>query len=517
MTIRGLTQERVIAGGLAAAALLLAIAFSAVPASADTSVHRLADLNPGGASSSPADFTGVGGSTYFTAVGAGSGRELWWTDGNSATRVADIRPGPASSDPSELINLGGVLVFVADDGVHGRELWRYDGVNPPAMAADLSGLGGSNPGDLVNAAGTLFFHAQSDPATGDELWKYDGFNPPVMLAPMPGGIAFTGGSDPTDLTAVGGTVYFWANDSPMHATELWKSNGTDSGTVLVEDINTTFEPPPGSGFLGQERLPMAAVGGQLLFDANNDTDGIELWKYDGTNPPVEALAADGGINPGAGGSTPAGITDINGTAFFSANDGTNGIELWKSDPPYTGASLISDVNPGLNSYPEKFTPVNGSVFFSAQNGLDGTELWRTDGGSVSELLAGAGGIRPGFFGSSPNYLTAFGNMLLFEANDGTGFELWQSDGTTASRVAQINPNGGSYPNSLANVNGVVYFAADDGTAGSELWRTGPAAPGKKAKACKKKKAKGKAEAAAKNKKKKKKHCKKKKRKGKRRR
>jgi ELWxxDGT repeat protein len=506
MIIPRSTQERVIAGGLAVAALLLAILFSAVPASAETSVHLLADLNPGGASSSPADFTGVGGATYFTAVGAGSGRELWWTDGNSATRVADIRPGPASSDPSELTNLGGALVFVADDGVHGRELWRYDGVNPPAMAADLSGLGGSNPGDLVNAAGTLFFHAQSDPATGDELWKYDGFNPPVMMAPMPGGIAVPGGSDPTDLIAVGGTVYFWANDG-AHATELWKSNGIDAGTVLVADTNPGFEPPPGSGFQGQVRSPLGSAGGNVFFDASDGTNGIELWKYDGSGSPVMVNAAGGGINPGAGGSTAAGITDVNGTAFFSANDGTNGIELWKSDPPYTGASLISNINPGLNSYPEKFTLVNGNIFFSAQNGLDGTELWRTDGGSVSELLAGAGGIRPGFFGSSPNYLTAFGNTLLFEANDGTGFELWQSDGATATRVAQINPNGGSYPNALANVNGVVYFAADDGATGSELWRTGPAAPGKKAKACKKKR---KAKSAAKHKKKKKKPCKKKK-------
>jgi ELWxxDGT repeat protein len=428
--------------------------------------------------------------------------------------VADINPGPASSDPSELTNLGGALVFVASDGVHGRELWRYDGANPPAMVADLSSMGGSNPGDLVNAAGTLFFHAQSDPATGDELWKYDGSSPPVMLAPGLGGINPAGGSDPTDLIAVGGTVYFWANDG-LHATELWKSNGSDAGTLLVADTNPGIEPPPGPGPLGQARSKLGSAGSTVLFDADDGTNGIELWRYDGTGSPVMVNAAGGGINPGAGGSTAAGITDINGTAFFSAVDGSHGIELWKSEAPYTGASLISDINPGLNSYPEKFTLVNGTVFFSAQNGLDGTELWKTDGGSVSELLAAGGGIRPGFFGSSPNYLTAFGGTLLFEANDGTGFELWQSDGATASRVARINPNGGSYPNSLANVNGVVYFAADDGTTGSELWRTGPAAPPKKH--CKKKrKGKGKAKTAAKHKKKhKKKNCPRKKKKHKR--
>jgi ELWxxDGT repeat protein len=509
-------MERFVACALAASALLLA--YLAPAASADTSVHRLADLNPGVANSFPADFTGVNGSTFFTAVGAGTGRELWWTDGNSAARVADIRPGPASSDPSDLTNLGGALVFVADDGVHGRELWRYDGVNPPAMVADLAGVGGSNPGDLVNAAGTLFFHAQSNPAVGDELWKYDGSNPPMMPSPgLPGaGIAGVGGSDPTDLIAIGGSVYFWANDG-LHATELWKSNGTNGGTVLVADTNPAIDPPPGSGPQGQARTKLGSAGSTVLFDASDGTNGIELWKYDGSGSPVMVNAAAGGINPGANGSTPAGITDVNGTAFFSAVDGSHGIELWKIQAPYTGASLIADINPGLNSYPQKFTAVNGTVFFSAQNGLDGTELWKTDGGSVSELLAAGGGVRPGFFGSSPNYLTAFGGTLLFEANDGTGFELWQSDGATASKVAQINPNGGSYPNALANVNGVVYFAADDGATGSELWRTGPpvlAAPAAK-KRCKKAKGKGKAKhkvAAKHKKKKKKKHCSRKKKK-----
>jgi ELWxxDGT repeat protein len=377
------------------------------------------------------------------------------------------------------------------------------------MVADLAmgpGNESSNPGDLTVAGGTLFFHAEANGAMGDELWKYDGTNPPVMLAPTPGGIAAIGGSDPSDLAAIGGTVFFWADDV-QHATELWKSNGTNGGTVLVADINTATDM---GAPLGQLRTPLGVAGSTLLFSADDAVNGSEPWKYDGTNPP--AMVKAGGINPGAAPSNPTDFFDLNGTALFQAEDGTHGIELWKSPPSYTSASLVADINPGLSSYPGQFTLANGAVFFRASNGFDGRELWKTDGNTVTELLAAGGGIRPGPFGSNPNYLTEFNGTLLLEANDGTGFELWQSDGATTRMVTRINPNGGSYPNGLTNVNGVVYFAADNGATGSEPWTTGPGTAATTtttgtqsgSKVCKGKKA----ATAKRHKKKKKKHCRK---------
>src|SRR5437879_1125330 len=42
-------------------------------------------------------------------------------------------------------------------------------------------------------------------------------------------------SNPAQFTPVGNATYFVANDG--HGTELWKSDGTAAGTVLVKDIN----------------------------------------------------------------------------------------------------------------------------------------------------------------------------------------------------------------------------------------------------------------------------------------
>lgn len=87
-------------------------------------------------------------------------------------------------------------------------------------------------------------------------------------------------------------------------------------------------------------------------------------------------------------------------------------------------------------------------------------------------------IDPGGDSSSPASLTDVNGALYFTADDGThGTELWSSDGTVAGTVlvSDINPGSGySDPSFLTNVNGTLYFAADDGTHGSELWSFRPA-------------------------------------------
>ena len=81
-------------------------------------------------------------------------------------------------------------------------------------------------------------------------------------------------------------------------------------------------------------------------------------------------------------------------------------------------------------------------------------------------------INSGSVGSNPNSLTAVGNTLYFRADDGTnGYELWKSDGTASGTVMVKDINSGSSssnPNYLTAVGNTLYFIASDGTNGSRI-------------------------------------------------
>ncbi|MEX0675655.1 MAG: ELWxxDGT repeat protein [Pirellulales bacterium] len=214
----------------------------------------------------------------------------------------------------------------------------------------------------------------------------------------------------------------------------------------------------------------------LFFSANDGTNGFELWKSDGSeNGTVQVKD----INPNPGdGSYPRYLTNVSGELFFSANDTTDGRELWKSDGSEDGTVQVKDINPntGDGSYPYSLTNVNGMLFFAANDGTNGNELWKSDGSQDGTVPVKDINPDPGD-GSYPRYLTNVSGTLFFSANDGTnGFELWRSngaeDGTLLVKDINPNPGDGSDPSYLANSNGTLYFSADDGTHGREPWVLG---------------------------------------------
>jgi ELWxxDGT repeat protein len=80
-----------------------------------------------------------------------------------------------------------------------------------------------------------------DGVHGDELWMSNGTEAGTVLVKdiKPG----AGDSNPWELTDVGGTLFFVADDG-LHGNELWKSDGTKAGTVLVKDINQAGDSTP---------------------------------------------------------------------------------------------------------------------------------------------------------------------------------------------------------------------------------------------------------------------------------
>jgi ELWxxDGT repeat protein len=418
----------------------------------------LAEINPA-AASDPAEFVNAGGVVFFRADDGTNGPELWKTDGTTAgtMMVKDIAPAAAGSNPQYLTAVGDTLFFAADDGTGGVELWKSDGTpGGTVMVKDINPGGSSSPAELINVGGTLYFRA--DDGGGAELWKSDGT---TLGTVMVMDIHPAAGSNPNYLTNVGGKLFFGADDG-TNGSELWMHDPGTSSTALVKDIN----PGSGSSFPGFFGA-MADVGGTLLFSASDPANGFELWKSDGTGPGT-MIVKD--IRGGPGNSFPFEMANVGGTLFFTANDGANGFELWKSNGTLAGTTLVADINPLGDSGPSDFANLNGTLFFRANNGTLGVELWSSDGtpGGTAIVLD----INPAG-SSTPLYLTNVNGTLYFRATraaDGT--ELWKSDGSPGgtSLAMDIAPGAASSnPQNLANVNGTLFFAAAAAAANHEPW------------------------------------------------
>ncbi|MDB4336323.1 hypothetical protein N9996_01910 [Synechococcus sp. AH-603-M21] len=389
--------------------------------------------------------------------------------------VKDINPGNSGSGPYNLTTVGDTLYFSAVDGTNGYELWKSDGTSAGTeLVKDIrGGFGGSFPQYLTAVGNTLYFTADNGSSgnNGRELWKSNGTEAgTVIVKDINPGVRSD--SYPFGLTAFGDTLYFSANDG-VNGYELWKSDGTDAGTELVKDINSGDSSRP-RGFI--------AVGDTLYFSADDGVNGEELWKSDGTAPGTE-LVKD--INPGSYGSRIAYTTEIaaiGDTLYFSALSDT-GRELWKSDGTEAGTVLVKNINPGSakgkSSSPKYLTVIGDTLYFSAQEGDNGRELWKSDGTEAGTVLVkdiNPGGIpqSPFKYDSDPEDLIAIGDTLYFSAKNNTsGRELWKSDGTEGGTVLvkDINPGGDSVPEYLTAVGDTLYFRADDGTNGQELWKS----------------------------------------------
>ncbi|MEJ1236628.1 T9SS type A sorting domain-containing protein [Chryseolinea sp. T2] len=232
--------------------------------------------------------------------------------------------------------------------------------------------------------------------------------------------------------------------------ELWRTDGTESGTVLVKDIYKGF----GDGVRG----PLFCNGtGRVFFMGEDALSGRELWVSDGTENGTR-LVKD--VTPGTGRA--ADILGLWGTDmyFLADHDSDNQMEIWKSDGSPSGTTLVTTVGFTGHSFPYATGFSDTHIFFEIfREGQNNFELWAFNiAGNTTEKLLENGWV---------NDPTNFGDKILFGAVDQTTFTqaLWLSDGTSGGTI-KVKDFGASYVQSLIKYGDNVIF-----TSGGSTWVT----------------------------------------------
>lgn len=427
------------------------------------------EMQPGEGRGFPRDPAVIGNRLYFIADDGTHGRELWRTDGTpeGTQMVRDIAPGAAASTPEALTDVNGNLFFTATDGTFGRELWKSDGTEQGTVLVknirpgSASSMASATSTPIVNFNGQAFFIA-NDGSVGPELWKSDGTEPgtvrvkDVRTGPQT--------SDIRKLTAVGNVLYFAAEDQPG-IRKLWKTNGTEAGTEIVSEI--------GSGHISH----IAALpDGRIIFSAStNAASQYQIWVSDGSSSGTHLL--NNNVRD------PQRFTALGSVIYFESHgDDFYSTGLWQSDGTESGTRLVKSViaNSSPFAAPSLFplAAAAGKIYFATSDEINqgyGSQLWVSDGTFAGTRLVPNGREQTLSSLRYPVVSLTLGLATIFVAHSDTlGQELWRTDGTPEGtftlRDIRTGPHGSS-PDNLIAVNGRAYFTAADENQIRRLWTT----------------------------------------------
>ncbi|MCB9149646.1 MAG: hypothetical protein H6641_12870 [Caldilineaceae bacterium] len=458
-------------------------------------------------------FTAIDDVLYFASRDETHGAALWVSDGTAAgTRfVADLDPNHGGLDFGAFARVNKRLYFTVPAntgaGMATTQLWMRDGADAEAVLIDA----GLNIAHMESLGNTLLVVGAD--AGGAGLWKHDGATqPPELLRRLKLDVA-------GELGQIKGQAYFLASDESSSAplrVDIWRTDGTVAGTVnLTQDVADFVGAGPSAVFAdaywvgagselwvtdgtadGLRHFTPAGLEGDirqfvvttdaLYFRVQYYTGRLyfgivdEVWRTNGAPEDTYRLQAPKellSVND---------LTPVGAGLFFTNYKVDRSRELWFNDGASLALNKLVDIPSALDPllyHVGQYEAVDGRLLFTMDDQVSGPELWSSDGTAAGTALIKD--IVPAEFDAvgwaSPGPLFTLGDLLFFGANDGVhGKELWRSDGTVDGTfmVTDMNPGiAGSGPDNFIGKGNRFYFTAHDGAHGRELWQSDGTAAG----------------------------------------
>ncbi len=287
----------------------------------------LKDIAVGSGGSNPYYFAPAGNYLYFTADDGG-GSKLWRTDG---TTVGTIPLNTVFPDDGEnMIAFGNTLMFAGGNATNGTELWKSDGT--PAgtvMVKDINpNTANSYPDYMTIMGNAVYFSANDGTSNGRELWKSDGTTAGTVLVKD----INTGGDCDIETITLFNNILLFEGSDVDHGSELFRSDGTATGTYLVKDIypgggsNSSY-PYVSSCTRYPYTYKYGISGNRIVFGAEDAVHGDELWCSDGTAAGT-VLVKDINAGDSFSNSDPDYFLTVGNAAFFLADDPVRGSGIY---------------------------------------------------------------------------------------------------------------------------------------------------------------------------------------------
>lgn len=384
--------------------------------------------------------------------------------------TASLQPTGNSNDADLNYAKWNGKVFYSGEG--SNILCVTDGTTAGTMG--ISNLGGSTNISTIIPAQDFVYIVTSDVsfspsiASTDKIWKSDGTTAGTSLvyafSAAPGftnvGVYYSVSGHKKNYSVDGNVMYFSAYDT-TNGKEIWKTDGTPAGTIMLKDIKAGTGSSQASGF--------CKIPNTTLFIAQSVGFESKLWQTDGTNagttqiPVAEPFYI---VNQD--------MTKLGDKVIFFAHNTVDGYEPYVSDGTAAGTFMLKNINPTGNSLTTQAMGLHLKVagqycYFIANNGTNNA-LWRTDGtiaGTIEVISNVTNGI------SNTGYSTTDSENIWFVNYTGTNAtqQLYKSNGTVAgSSLVHSNL---SFAQNLTIYKGTLWFQSRDigSEANAEVWKS----------------------------------------------
>lgn len=435
------------------------------------------------------NFKSVFGLLYFTAYQDDT-YYIWKSDGTEAGTVplyvasnGIIMPAP------RFVAMKNYIYFfnsVPDDqGDESHHLFRMNPDGSGAVA--ISPLHNDDYYDRYNPEllvlfNSLFFYGRDNAQQGFKFFRSSGAPGSMYLIKDVYKITLT--SSPYNMVKTGNNQIFFAAEETTFSPSLWRTNGTTEGTIELHEFD----------FMND----IIATNTHVFYSLNAF---LEIWKSDGTPQGTVLVKTDPNIASARyfvhvndlvffethdlglwrSDGTEAGTFRLPGTQaasfrqavgnllYFSIRKPDNVVELWRSDGTTAGTYSIKTFRGQQQPYYNNTTAIGNVLYFLADDGITGNEVWRTDGtaGGTYQVadLNSADNLLNGPYESDIRTLSAWNNNLYISAYDNTGkWALYKSNGArgNATKITDAHPIAHMIP----LVDRMLFFPA----VGPEYWR-----------------------------------------------
>ncbi len=409
--------------------------------------------------------TALGSDLLFAGEDERFGLEPSRTDGTPGGTglVRDIHEDPTGDSRIEaLFRHRDLAFFGADDGVQGREPWVTNGTEPGTVPlGDLSpGIQWSNPTAMASLPAGLVFRCETGAARSHEVWITDGT--PTGTRKL---IGFSHVRWPAEISSfqdLGDFALFVTHIDGL--TSLWRSDGTVAGTTAVDGWRDDTD---------LDIVLHSANAGWAFGAASRPSIGTELFASDGTSSGTQIVD----LYAGTPGSFPFQFTPVADGAVFAVFEPVDGVELWFAGGRPFRTLRVTDSAPGPDGFRVLDTASMGAtalVLASDPFQFGQRTFWRTDGTRAGTFPISTN-VSPNAIDSA-NLLTAAGHSAWFwtQTMPGGPYELWITDGTPQGFRSVWTAPVGSFlfpdPEIAALGDGVdIAFTLTDPTHGRELW------------------------------------------------